>query len=127
MLTIVSAVMVYPAGLVAFIFAPMQIQWVWLGYQLYAMLAMHIYTFNKAERFGTTQEWLATSMSSGGSEGVVFDDGSGNRVVAELRHALVVSSVAEGTREVERVVGEILKEHAQQEGLPLLLRKVHLI
>lgn len=108
MLTVVGSITVYPGGLVAFIFAPIAIQWVWLGYQLYTMLAMHIHRFGEAEHIGSTQEWIARELSVHGN--VCFDDGSGNKVIAQLE-SLVVPSVTEGRREVDRLVTRTLGEH----------------
>ena len=110
MFTVIGSIVVYPGGLIAFIFAPTTIQWVWLGYQLYAMLAMHLYRFGEAEHIGTTQEWIARELSSHNS--VCFDDGSGNRVVVQLGSS-IASSVSEGRRKVEHFVRQKLRDHAQ--------------
>jgi hypothetical protein len=110
MLTVVGTITVYPAGLIAFIFAPITIQWVWLGYQLYAMLSMHIYRFGEAEHIGTTQEWIARELFA--HETVCFDDASGNKVVAQLE-SHIVSSVAAGRREIERLVARNWEDHAE--------------
>ena len=109
MITVILSVMVYPGGLVAFIFATQTIQWIWLGYQLYAMLAMHFYRFCGGESIGTTEKWVARELKNKGK--VCFDDGSGNRVIAEL-DAAIVRSVAEGRTEVEKRLEQILGNHA---------------
>jgi len=113
MFTVIGAILIYPAGLIAFIFAPITIQWVWLGYQLYAMLAMHIYRFGECEHIGTTQAWIARELLHHGS--VSFDDGSGNRVVAELQSS-TARSIADGQQEVERLVERLLEVHTQNDG-----------
>jgi hypothetical protein len=105
--------LIYPAGLIAFIFAPITIQWVWLGYQLYSMLAMHIYRFGDGEYIGTTQAGIARELSRHGR--VLFDDGSGNQVVAELQSS-TAPSVADGQQEVERLVDQLLGLRAQNDG-----------
>lgn len=106
---VLGAVFIYPGGLIAFIFAPITIQWVWLGYQLYVMLAMHVYRFGDGEHIGTTQQRIASELYCHGS--VVFDDGAGTRVLAELQ-SFIVSSVEEGRREVGRLIYEILGKRA---------------
>ncbi|KAK6353899.1 hypothetical protein TWF730_008321 [Orbilia blumenaviensis] len=68
MFTTIGFVFVYPAGLIAFIFASADIQWVWLGYQIAAMISMHCYRFFGGEHRGSTQEWLATELGRLGSE-----------------------------------------------------------
>jgi hypothetical protein len=105
MLTVVAAIGVYPGGLIAFIFAPMVIQWLWLGYGLYCMLAMHMYRFGNGENVGTTEECVARALHR--RQMVCFDDGSGNRVWAQLE-SWIVDSVAEGRNEVEVRVEKIL-------------------
>ena len=114
MFTVLGTMLIYPSGLIGFIFAPITIQWVWLGYQLlYAMLAMHIYRFGDGEYIGTTQAGIATELSRHGR--VLFDDGSGNRVVAELQSS-TAPSVADGQQEVERLVDQLLGLRAQNDG-----------
>jgi hypothetical protein len=115
MSTVIAAIAVYPGGLIGFIFAPVTIQWIWLGYQLYTMLAMHVYRFGEGEYIGTTEEWIATELFRNGK--ACFDDGSGNRVIAQLESS-IVSSVAEGREEVERLVQRILQNHAEHKGCP---------
>ncbi|KAJ2989985.1 hypothetical protein NUW58_g3184 [Xylaria curta] len=51
MFAVVALVTVYPAAMLAFIFAPVPVQWIWLGYQLYAVLAMHMYQFRGGGNF----------------------------------------------------------------------------
>ena len=111
MLTIAAAIFVYPGGLIAFIFAPITIQWVWLGYQLYAMIAMHVYRFGGGEHIGTTQKWIARELSQ--KHQAIFDDGSGNKVMARLETS-TISSVAEGRRQVEIIVDQVLQKHAME-------------
>ncbi|KAH8757103.1 hypothetical protein BGZ57DRAFT_646178 [Hyaloscypha finlandica] len=105
MLTVVAFACVYPAGLLAFIFAPIPIQWAWVGYQCYTMVSMHIYRFCGGEHVGTTEARVAQALSDRCLAKLA--DGSGNIVVAALRRT-VVSSVGEGGLEVERLVEESL-------------------
>lgn len=122
MLAITATILVYPGGLIAFIFAPIKVQWVWLGYQLFSMLAMHMYRFGGGEYLGTTQEWVARELYRTGKESVeegsrircrtsqvLFDDGSGIRLVAHLK-TYIVNSVAEGREKVESLIEGIAQE-----------------
>ena len=116
MLTVTGSILVYPGGLITFIFAPIAIQWVWLGYQLYAILAMHIYRFGEAEHVGTTQEWIARELSS--HKKVCFDMGGGNRVIAQLAN-YVEPSVAQGREKVKQLVTQVMNEHIQHHQVAL--------
>jgi hypothetical protein len=110
-LTVILTILVYPGGLIALIFALVTIQWVWLGYQLYAMLAMHVYRFNDGEHVGTTQKWIGRELHRTGQ--VLFEDGSGNKLVAHLETS-IVPSVIQGRLKVESLVERVLQEHAVQ-------------
>jgi hypothetical protein len=57
-LTVMGAILVYPGGLAAFTFAPVTTQWVWLGYQLFAMLAVHLIVLIKVIIFGQPRNGL---------------------------------------------------------------------
>ena len=115
-LVIVATALLYPGGLIAFIFAPVGVQWVWLSYQLYAMLAMHVYRFSGGENLGSTQYAIARELSS--HRTAFFDDGSGTIVSAELE-TYIANRVAEGKEEVARVVQNLLGCNADQEGRPV--------
>ncbi|KAE8354027.1 hypothetical protein BDV28DRAFT_156539 [Aspergillus coremiiformis] len=112
MLTVMAFIMVYPGALIAFVFAPVAVQWVWVGYQLYAMLAMHVYRFYGGKYIGTTQEWVAQALSR--RRRLCVFDATGHGVVAELESS-TVSTVAEGSQEVERLVCRVL-DHAEHNG-----------
>ncbi|KAI6089417.1 hypothetical protein F4821DRAFT_275885 [Hypoxylon rubiginosum] len=105
MFTIILFLFVYPAGILAFIFAPTKVQWIWLGYMLYAMVAMQVYRFGGVSYVGTTQSRLAKELGHHGK--VIFDDSSGNKIFAELTRCMV-NTVNEGRREVDRQAREIL-------------------
>ncbi|KAK9437392.1 uncharacterized protein VB005_08380 [Metarhizium brunneum] len=112
MATITATALLYPGGLIAFIFAPVAVQWVWLGYQLYAMLAMHMYRFGDGEYLGMTQKCIGEQLYH--KTKVFFDDGSGNVVLARLENK-TAQSIAEGREYVESLVEQVLMEHAQPE------------
>ena len=113
MLTIVAFIFVYPAGLIAFLFASADIQWVWLGYQLAAILSMHGYRFFGGEHCGSTQERLAKELA--GQRPVCFDNGSGHRLIARLQSD-VVDSVAAGRKRLSGRIVNFLAAHTQNDG-----------
>jgi hypothetical protein len=108
MCTVVAFILVYPSSLLSFVFAPVAIQWLWLGYQIYAIVAMHLYRFCDGDNIGTTQESVASALSD--RKCVYFVDGAGNRILAQLESAIVFS-VAEGRAVIEDRVREIQKRH----------------
>ena len=108
MFTIFAFILVYPVGLLVFIFAPWPIQWCWLGYQIYAMIAMHLYRFLGGEHIGTTPEWVARELYEHGK--VCVADEQGARVIARLEKATVVSSVANGRQEVKNRKEEVFRD-----------------
>ncbi|KAK6330180.1 hypothetical protein TWF730_004676 [Orbilia blumenaviensis] len=130
MLTVVGFVFVYPVGLIAFIFASSDIQWVWLGYQLMTMISMHCYRFFGGEGRGSTEEWLArelgdspeisrdSEVKDGDQEmitrkPVLFrDDESGLTIEAQLQSRMV-ESVRDGRKYREKRVERILEDHAK--------------
>jgi hypothetical protein len=113
MLTVVAFAFVYPAGLLAFIFAESPVQWLWLGYQLYTMVAMHLYRFCGGERIGTTEARIARALSE--KDVVRLAYGSGNVVVASLERK-EVDRVRDGYRQVDALVGVILSRRGLDEG-----------
>lgn len=65
---------------------PGQLQYVWLGYQLYATLAMIVYRYCKGHEWGTVEEKLAAILEDqkNGESVVYLQDKSGDTVMARL-------------------------------------------
>jgi len=99
--------LIYPGGLITFIFAPAAEQWLWLGYQLVTVIAMHLYRFTGGEKVGMTQTRIAMELAHTGA--VCFNDGGGNKVIARLTTS-TARSVADGRREVDPLIQQILRE-----------------
>ena len=108
---ITATAVLYPGGLVAFILPPIAVQWVWLGYQLYTMVAMHMYRFGDGKYLGMTQKCIGERLYH--KTRVFFDDGSGNVLLARLE-TKTANSVEEGRELVESLVEQVLQEHGQQ-------------
>ncbi|PWY87555.1 hypothetical protein BO70DRAFT_394439 [Aspergillus heteromorphus CBS 117.55] len=109
MTTVILYAMLYPFGLIAFVFAPIGPQVVWLAYQIVAVVAMHFYHFGGGDHIGTTEESVACDLSE--RQRVQLIDRSGERVIAEL-DSVTVSSAAEGRAVTEDRVREIQRRHA---------------
>ena len=79
---VVSCILIFPAGLIAFVFAPQPVQWTWLGYQLYTTFAMHLLRFADAGAIGSTESELARIL--GKEKSVRFRDSTGKTIRANL-------------------------------------------
>ncbi|PYH96462.1 hypothetical protein BO71DRAFT_176905 [Aspergillus ellipticus CBS 707.79] len=109
MCTVIAYAFLYPLGLVAFVFAPIGPQIVWLIYQIVAVTAMHFYHYGGGDHIGTTEESVACDLSE--RQRVQLVDRTGERIVAELE-SVMVSSAAEGRAVTEDRVKKILESHA---------------
>ena len=98
---IVVCILIYPAGLVAFVFAPQRVQWTWLGYQLYTTFAMHLFRFSDGGAIGSTESELARFL--GKKKSVRFRDAAGNTIRADLDLTVVVSIADSRTAIDERL------------------------
>lgn len=57
---------VFPVGLViSIMWMPVPMQYLWLGYQLYATLAMHVYRYANGHLWGTTEEAIVAGFDNG--------------------------------------------------------------
>jgi hypothetical protein len=108
MVTVVLCATVFPSGIIAFVFASQEIQWLWLGYELYTMLVMHIYRFSDGKSIGSTQQEMARLL--GRRKPVRFVDSQGIGVIAVLS-GKVVENVTQGRIEVQQRLAEIRDRH----------------
>ena len=95
---IAVCILIFPAGLVAFVFAPQFVQWTWLGYQLYTTFAMHLFRFSDGGATGSTESELARHL--GIEKCVRFRDAAGSTIRAEL-DLKVVASIAESRKAID--------------------------
>ena len=65
---------------------PVQLQYIWLGYQLYATLAMIVYRYGRGHEWGTVEEKLVRILDNqkDGEAVVYLQDHSGDTVMARL-------------------------------------------
>ena len=87
--------LMFPAGLVSsIIWMPTSMQYLWLGYQLYATLAMYTYRYTNSHLLATTEEALAANFRETGfkrstaksaeAEPIYLDGGNGEVLSATL-------------------------------------------
>ena len=109
MLVVCSFSVVYPGALLAFIWAPVKVQWVWLGYLVYTMVAMHLYRFNvwSGQHIATTEARVARALQMNGR--VVLSGLSGQRVLAEL-HTETAEKISVRKERVKLLVASILAD-----------------
>lgn len=81
--------MVFPISQFASIWAVENIQWIWLGYEAYATVAMYASRFWDGELVGSTEMMLAKELEKG--KKVALMGNKVNRVVASLQYWTVKS------------------------------------
>ena len=106
MVLVVSCILIFPAGLVAFVFAPQSVQWTWLGYQLYTTVAMHLFRFMNGESIGSTENGLARQLQKG--KPIRFCDSEGTPFLAQL-DLQIANSIAEGRRKIDERLETYIK------------------
>ena len=97
---VVAFALVFPIGLIcSIIWMPIGLQYVWLGYQLYATLAMYAYRFTRAHQWARSEARLAQKFAKGTDEERIacLQDDSGNTIMGKLTR-IYVSSYAEGQK-----------------------------
>lgn len=100
-LLVYGFVLYFPAGLVSLLWMDPTIQYIWLGYQIYAIMAMHILRLLGATGIGRTEERIARAL--GKDEVVVLVSKQGKAVVASLSWT-AVNGVAEGRNKTIEIV-----------------------
>lgn len=101
----------FPVGLVcSILWMPVSIQYVWLGYQLYATLAMYVYHYSEGHTWGTTEQRIAQKFGEQAAKGhkqKVYFGGDAGVLMAELE-ITYHSRVREGKVHMERLLsGEV--------------------
>ena len=97
---VVAFGLAFPLGLMcSLIWMPVGLQYVWLGYQLYATLAMYIYRFTRAHQWTGSEARLAQMLAKGNNgEGVAYlQDVSGNTMMGKLTR-IYVGNYGEGQK-----------------------------
>ncbi|KAG8529172.1 uncharacterized protein KY384_005807 [Bacidia gigantensis] len=98
----------FPAGLVAsLIWMPEGMQYFWLGYQLYATIALYVARYTKGRQWATTEARMAAVLGKGcedpgGGDGVVYlRDGKEGTVVKGVLTRVGIGRFKEGQELVE--------------------------
>ena len=108
---IVAFGLVFPIGLMcSIIWMSVELQYVWLGYQLYATLAMYMYRFTRAHQWTRSEARLAQKFAKSATEERVayLQDGSGNTIMGKLTR-IYVDSDGEG----QKLLKEFLPRHSK--------------
>lgn len=101
--SVVACMMIFPAGLVAFAFAPPNVKLTWTCYQLYTTLALLIYRVGGGNYVETTEKQLAQKLYK--ERAVRFEDGQGASIIACAR-----TDLAHNITELQTMVEERKKE-----------------
>ena len=79
---------IFPIGLLcSIVWMSLELQYMWLSYQLYTTFAMHVYRYTGGETWGTTEEQIAERFESHAKSGQnqkVYFAGKGGILMAEL-------------------------------------------
>jgi hypothetical protein len=103
-------VLYFPAGLMSLLWAQLPVQIIWLSYQLYAIIVMHITRLRGSNGRGRMEEGLAAELANG------------RRVALSSKHGGIVMARLESTP-VERIrigqskVKEIVEKHELERKL----------
>jgi hypothetical protein len=94
-------VLYFPVGLFVMLWAREEIQILWLAYQLYAVVVMHLVRILGWAGCGRTEERVAKLLSEG--KRVVLESAEGCPVAATLKTS-TISNMKEGKKEVEAII-----------------------
>ncbi|KAL2822278.1 hypothetical protein BDW59DRAFT_149645 [Aspergillus cavernicola] len=107
LLMIICMGFVFPVGLVCcLVWMPVSLQYLWLTYQLYTTLAMHIYRFTGGCVWATTEEQLLRQFVQAGERGepqIAYLGGPRGCVMAEI-NVTFHGRYAEGKAHLERLL-----------------------
>lgn len=105
--TVVAFCALFPLGLLcSLVWMSVELQYLWLGYQLYTTVAMHIYRYSGGRTWASTEERAAQRLAASMDEVVYFRDDAGTTVVVGDSRT-EVDNVREAGAVVKRVLGEI--------------------
>ena len=96
-------VLYFPAGLVSLLWMDPTIQYLWLGYQVYAIFVMHIVRVFGLTGIGRTEDYIARALWAG--KDVRLSSRNSQAVLAHLKWT-VVPGVREGQAETVRIIEE---------------------
>lgn len=100
-IVIYGFVLYFPAGLIAALWMSPEVQYLWLGYELYAILAMHIVRIAGWEGCGRLEEHVARLLGDGHE---VWLESSGGTTIAATLVTETVTNQAGGKLRVNEIV-----------------------
>lgn len=107
--TVVAFCFLFPLGLLcSLVWMSVELQYLWLGYQLYATLAMHGYRYSGGRTWATTGERTAAKLAGSLDEVVYFRDEAGTTIVVRNTRT-EVDNVRDAKVVIGRLVGEGVK------------------
>lgn len=115
MALVFAFVLCFPFGLLSMLWVKLEIQYLWLSYQMYAILAMHVLRLIDGGGCGRTEESISSKLSKGREVRLRSQDCSGVAATLELTP---VDSVKRGRDLVAKIVGE----HNSSKATELLAR-----
>ncbi|KAL4989655.1 hypothetical protein BDW68DRAFT_186313 [Aspergillus falconensis] len=119
LLMIICMGFVFPVGLVCcLVWMPISLQYLWLTYQLYTTLAMHIYRFTGGKMWATTEEQLLRQFVGAGGRGepqVAYLQGFGGWCVKAELDVTFHGRFAEGKEHLKRLLEAKAKSDSETE------------
>lgn len=113
--TVVAFCALFPLGLLcSLVWMSVELQYLWLGYQLYTTIAMHLYRYSGGRNWATTGERVALKLAASLDEEVYFRDEAGTTVVVSNSRIEV-----DNVREAKAVVKRQLEEGAKSVLVPV--------
>lgn len=116
---VVAFGLAFPIGLMcSIIWMPIGLQYVWLGYQLYATLAMYLYRFTRAHQWTRSEARLAQKFAKGNSEERIayLQEDDGNTMMGKLTR-IYVGNYGEGQKVLRDFLPEKLKGEKSDDDL----------
>ncbi|KAH8781620.1 hypothetical protein BGZ57DRAFT_887414 [Hyaloscypha finlandica] len=109
-MTVVYAfVLHFPAGLISLLWMPEEIQYIWLGYQVYLIVAMHIIRLSGQVGMGRTERRVARALRD--KKEVWLSDRSKEIVIASLKWSCHGS-----VDDAKKAVVKIQKDHQERQS-----------
>lgn len=100
----------FPVGLICLIWMGSTAQYIWLGYQLYTVVVMHITRLAELEDLGSFQERIANCLIASGKVCLVTRPGDQNGIIASLSIA-DAANVGDARRRTAELRQTLLRTH----------------
>ena len=115
---VVALGLVFPIGLMcSTIWMSAGLQYVWIGYQLYATVAMYMYRFTRAHQWARSEARLAQKLAKGINESSIayLQDGGGSTIRGKLTR-IPVGSFGEGQKVLKSFLPGDPKNYHEAKG-----------